>query len=69
VFCRLAALHADEEYRGAAVIAPDADYRNDAARLLVSQAPHATGTDASVYGLALGEYLDLTIESPDAYGH
>jgi len=69
VFCRLAALHADEEYRGAAVIAPDADYRNDAARLLVSQAPHATGTDASAYGLALGEYLALTIESPDAYGH
>ncbi len=68
-FCRLAALHADEEYRGAAVIAADADYRDDAARLLASQAPHAKGTDAALYGLALGEYLALTIESPDAYGH
>ena len=69
VLCRLAALHADEEYRGAAVIAADADYRNDAARLLASQAPHATGIHAAAYGLALGEYLALTIESPDAYGH
>src|SRR6185295_5322438 len=37
VFCRLAALHDDADYRKAAVIASDADYRGDAARILAAQ--------------------------------
>jgi len=59
VLCRLAALHADEEYQRAAVIAADANYRADAARVLAAQAPHARGKDAAEFGLALGEYLAL----------
>ena len=31
--------------------------------------PDARGENAAVYGLALGEYLALTIESPDTYGY
>jgi hypothetical protein len=69
VFCRLAALHADDDYRRAAVIAEDADYRGDAALMLEALAPRALDADAAAYGLALGEFLALTIESPDAYGH
>ena len=69
VLCRLAALHADEDYCRAAVITVGANYRNDAARVLAAQASHACGVDAAAYGLALGEYLALTIESPDTYDH
>lgn len=60
VFCRLAALHEDAEYRKAAVTLPDADYRGDAARILaalstrVGDAPPA---HAAAYGLALLELL------------
>ena len=41
VLCRLAVLHDDPEYRGAAVIAVDADYRGDAARILATQSARA----------------------------
>lgn len=63
VLCRLAALHADDQYRGAAVIASGADYRGDASRILQSQSSRAldlarSGSDESAaYGLALGEWL------------
>jgi uncharacterized protein YyaL (SSP411 family) len=59
VLCRLAALHEDDAYRGAAVLAADADYRADAARILATQSSRALdapAADAAVYGLAL---LDL----------
>jgi len=62
VLCRLAALHVDPEYRGAAVIADGADYRGDAARLLTQQAPRARAgapAHAAVYGLALRELFPL----------
>jgi uncharacterized protein YyaL (SSP411 family) len=59
VLCRLAALHDDPDYRGAAVIASGADYRAEASRILASvSAPARAGTvpAAAGYGLAL---LDL----------
>ena len=59
VLCRLAALHDDPDYRGAAVIAADADYRADASHILAAQSARAragTTADAAAYGLAL---LDL----------
>lgn len=60
VLCRLAALHADEAYRGAAVIAPDADYRADAERILaeLSSDPLARESGAGDYGLALLAVLE-----------
>ena len=63
MLCRLAALHADEGYRGAAVIATDVDYRGDALRILESLSARAldsgrSGPDeCAAYGLALGEWL------------
>lgn len=67
--CRLAALHDDADYRAAAVIAPDANYRADARRIL-GALPHHDGVDeAAIYALALSELLNVTIESPDVYGH
>jgi hypothetical protein len=58
VLCRLAALHDDEAYRGAAVVAPDVDYRADAERMLTALASdhvaHESG--AGAYGLALLEF-------------
>ena len=65
VFCRLAALHDADDYRAAAVIAPDADYRADASRMLAALSPRARAEDAPIYGLALSELLALTVESPD----
>jgi hypothetical protein len=68
VLCRLAALHADEAYRSAAVIATDADYRGDASRLLESLSARAldgerSGPDeCAAYGLALGEWLAVESE-------
>jgi hypothetical protein len=59
VFCRLATLHDDADYRKAAVIATDADYRGDAARILAAQSTRvldAPAAHAAAYGLAL---LDL----------
>lgn len=62
VLCRLAALHADEAYRAAAVIAPEVDYRADAERLLtaLSSDPLARGPHAGVYGLALVEWREIS---------
>ena len=60
VLCRLAALHEDPDYRGAAVIAAGADYRAHASRILAEQSPHAhagTSSSAAAYGLALRELL------------
>jgi hypothetical protein len=62
VFCRLAALHDAAEYRAAAVIASDADYRSDARQILDAQAPRvaaASTADAALYGVALRELLSL----------
>jgi hypothetical protein len=62
VFCRLAALHADGDYLAAAVVAPGADYREFAARILRSCAAQARAvrlTDAARYGIALGEFMAL----------
>jgi hypothetical protein len=59
VLCRLASLHDDEGYRGAAVIAAGADYRADASRMLAAQSAAARAgatSAAAAYGLAL---LDL----------
>jgi uncharacterized protein YyaL (SSP411 family) len=59
VLCRLATLHDDPGYRGAAVIATGADYRADASRILAAVSPRAragTASAAAAYGLAL---LDL----------
>jgi hypothetical protein len=54
---RMAALHQVEEYRTAAVIAPDADYARDAASMLERAAPdaHKFGLAAAAYALAAGE--------------
>jgi hypothetical protein len=60
VLCRLALLHDDPEYRGAAVVATGADYRAHAARILATQSAAAragTPSAAAAYGLALGELL------------
>jgi len=59
VFCRLAALHDDADYRKAAVTLPAAEYRGDAARILAAQSTRLVGAPAAhaaAYGLAL---LDL----------
>jgi hypothetical protein len=69
VFCRLAGLHGDADYRAAAILAPNADYRADASRILAELAPRARADGAAIYGLALSELLSLTIESPDRYGY
>ena len=54
---RMAALHQLPEYQNAAVIAPNADYRADAVRMLEKVAPeaHTYGIDAAPYALAAGE--------------
>jgi hypothetical protein len=60
VLCRLAVLHASDEYRTAAVIAADADYGADADRILSALAARAIGADfetSAAYGLAAGEWL------------
>jgi uncharacterized protein YyaL (SSP411 family) len=62
VLCRLAALHEDEAYRDAVVLAGDADYRADAARILAAQSSRALTappSHAAAYGLALRELLPL----------
>lgn len=57
VLSRLAALHRSAEYREAAVIAPGADYDDDAARILHALAADAPGHGlaGAVYGLAAAE--------------
>lgn len=60
VLCRLAALHDDPDYRGAAVIAAGADYREQASRILSAQSARAragTPSDSAAYGVALEELL------------
>jgi hypothetical protein len=61
VLGRLAALHDDEAYRVAAVVAPGADYRRDAEGLLAAHSAHVLDTTraASLYGLALAHSLRL----------
>jgi hypothetical protein len=61
VWCRLACLHAEDDYRAAAVIAPNAVYRADAARILESPSIvlAARGMASATYGLALTEWLGL----------
>jgi hypothetical protein len=63
VLCRLAALHADPDYVKAAVVAPHADYAEDAARVLNHESQsYQKGEPASAaYGLALAEWLDLAL--------
>jgi uncharacterized protein YyaL (SSP411 family) len=55
VLGRLAALHDDPSYRGAAVIKAEADYRRDAAQLLdtLSDSLADPHVDVACYGLAL----------------
>jgi uncharacterized protein YyaL (SSP411 family) len=63
VCCRLAVLHATDEYRTAAVVARDTDYRADAAlmlRWLAAETP-AHPMLRGAYGLALSEWLDLPL--------
>jgi hypothetical protein len=69
VFCRLGALHDDADYRAAAIVTPNANYRADASRILAELSPRALGEHAPPYGLALSELLALTVESPDSYGY
>jgi hypothetical protein len=61
VFCRLAILHGQEDYRSAAVLASDADYAADATRILTTQnrSYQHHGLTSAVYGLALTEWLSL----------
>jgi hypothetical protein len=63
VCCRLAVLHATDEYRHAAVVARDTDYRADAdetLRWLAGETP-AQRMLQGMYGLALAEWLDLSL--------
>jgi hypothetical protein len=57
VLSRMAALHQDEGYRTAAIIAPGADYATDAAGILERLAEGAPGQGlaGAAYGLAAGE--------------
>jgi uncharacterized protein YyaL (SSP411 family) len=63
VLCRLGALHDDRGYRAAAVVAPDADYVRDAARVLEAQKTSYRdhGLASAAYGLALAEWFDLNV--------
>jgi uncharacterized protein YyaL (SSP411 family) len=59
--CRLAGLHASDDYRRAAVLAGDADYRRDATltlEWLSGEAPRQ-GIESARYGLALDQWLRL----------
>jgi hypothetical protein len=61
VLCGLAALHADDGYRAAAVIKPEAAYLDEAARILSGQeaASRESSQCRGAYGLALQEWLGL----------
>jgi hypothetical protein len=61
VLSRLAALHRSTEYREAAVIAPGADYDDDAGRILelLAAAAPAHGLEGAVYGLAAAEHQSV----------
>jgi hypothetical protein len=62
VFCRLAALHHDDEYRRGAVLAVDTDYVQEATRTLegLESSVRERGVEAAPFGLALAEWLKLT---------
>ena len=66
VLCRLATLHDDAGYRAAAIVAPGANYRRDAAQLLAARADEAVqrGADAAIYAVA-----QLELESGPPYGY
>ena len=59
VFCRLATLHRDDEYRRTAVLPVDEDYVADAGRTLAALVPSVRerGVEAAPFGLALAEWL------------
>ena len=59
VLCRLAALHADPDYRQMAVIVAQCDYATDARRTLEALLPayRDHGHGGAAYGLAIDEYL------------
>jgi hypothetical protein len=59
VMCRLAALHGDESYRAAAVVAPGRDYLGDARRLVDALgASDADRSDAlGIYALAVDDLM------------
>jgi hypothetical protein len=59
--CRLAALHADVDYRAAAVVAPGAAYVDDARRMAASLTAqsHAFPAAAAAFGRALLEWFAL----------
>jgi hypothetical protein len=61
VLSRLAALHRSDEYRAAAIIAPGADYADDAARILelLAQDAPGRGLDGAIYGLAAAEHQSV----------
>ena len=61
VLCGLAALHADADYRRAAVVSPVANYADDARRLAASLTERAGehSHDAAVFGWALLEWFAL----------
>jgi hypothetical protein len=61
VLTRLSALHGRNDYRAAAVLASDADYKDDASRILTAEAETSRqlGLMGAVFGLALAEWLAL----------
>lgn len=61
VLCRLALLHDDDAYRGAAVVAVDADYRADAEHLLTRLSGRLVdaSADPARYGLALDDLINF----------
>jgi len=63
VLCRLASLHADEEYRASAVVAAGADYARDAAHILNGLASDVTLSESAPAGRhdGAGEALDAEL--------
>jgi hypothetical protein len=59
VLCRLGALHGDEDYRQAAVLAPDARYPDRARAILERLEPGCRGGTAVHFALAAHDYLLL----------
>lgn len=57
VLCRLAVLHGDEDYRRAAIVAPQSDYWREAETILERQSAEAErlGAAGAIYGVALLE--------------
>jgi hypothetical protein len=56
----MAVLHSDGSYRDIAVLAPRADYADDARRTLARLAPSISPSgESALYAVALDEYLKL----------